>query len=118
MTSESAGHEAVRQQLVDRLRQLIVETCQVRDVRPAEIPEDVPIISGPGPLQLDSLDALEIAVALNREYGVEIEEVSAATQAFSSLGHLAEFLQARAAVGKARDLPLGLSGRPDRAPAP
>ena len=88
-----------RKQLADRLRCLIIETCQIRDIRAEDIPEDVPIIIGPGPLQLDSLDALQITVALNREFGVDIDDPGTAARAFASLSHLVDFVERNATRG-------------------
>lgn len=88
-----------------RLKELIVEACQVRGVEPEEVPDDAPLINGPGPLELDSLDALEIAMALRREFGIEIENVGAAAEAFQSVSTLADFVRSNARSVEARNLP-------------
>jgi acyl carrier protein len=72
-----------------RLRELIIEVCDLDGVTPADFDDDRRLINGPGPISLGSLDALEIAAAIEREWGVRIEDLSAAKTAFRTLGSLA-----------------------------
>ncbi len=74
-----------------RLKEMVLRACHVPDVGVDEIPDDDPLIGGSGPLLLDSLDALEIAVALHRDFGVELDDVTAAS-ALRSIQSLAEFV--------------------------
>ncbi len=55
----------------EELKRLIVDALMLDDVSPAEIVADEPLF-GEG-LGLDSIDALELAMAIHREYGVKIE---------------------------------------------
>src|SRR5438552_13304585 len=54
-----------------RLKTLIVQTLKLDDVRPEEIPDDEPLIGSPR-YGLDSIDALELVVKLEKEFGVKI----------------------------------------------
>ena len=57
-------------QLTHDLKELIVETLMLEDVTASEIEDDQPLF-GAG-LGLDSIDALELALALKNQYGVEM----------------------------------------------
>jgi len=56
--------------LNSRLKTLIIETLHLEDVTPESITDDEPLIGGG--LSLDSIDALELVVTLEKEFGVKI----------------------------------------------
>jgi acyl carrier protein len=80
--------------LKTKLKQLIVTTLKLEDVKPEELADDEPLI-GSG-LNLDSIDALELVVTLEKEYGIKISSSEESRQALASIAHLAEFIRARA----------------------
>lgn len=87
--------------LYQELKQLIVETLQLEDVDPASI-LDTDALFGAG-LDLDSIDALELATAITRKYNVEVNQDQETRDAFRSVQHLAEFITTkRAAAGAER----------------
>lgn len=73
-----------------RLKEMIIEVCDVEDVTPADITDDERLIRGEGKLDLGSLDAIEIAAAIDKEFGVRIEDLSVAKSAFRSVSSLAD----------------------------
>ncbi|MCE0497095.1 MAG: phosphopantetheine-binding protein [Methylacidiphilales bacterium] len=73
------------------LKQLLIKNCMLR-VSPDEIREDTPLF-GPESLGLDSIDALQMTVAIERDYGIAIKDPDVARQAFRSLSALKEWLQ-------------------------
>jgi acyl carrier protein len=79
--------------LKTRLKHLIVTTLKLEDVTPAELADDEPLI-GSG-LNLDSIDALELVVTLEKEFGIKIGSSEESRQALASISHLAEFIRAR-----------------------
>jgi acyl carrier protein len=80
------------------IKQLIVEALQLEDVDPASI-SDTDALFGDG-LNLDSIDALELATAIARKYDVEVAQDQQTRDAFRSVQHLAEFITSkRAAAG-------------------
>ena len=80
--------------LLARLKQLIVETLHLEDIAPGDIPDDEPLVGGG--LSLDSIDALELVVKLEKEYGIKISSSEEARSALSSVGALALFIRKRA----------------------
>lgn len=87
-------------QLEDRLKHLIVETLALEDVSPEEIETDAPLF-GEG-LGLDSIDALELALAIHSEFGVRTEENDERNREYyHSVKSLADFVRERQAGGSA-----------------
>lgn len=76
--------------LKSELKHLIVETLRLEDVQPGGILDEAPLF-GEG-LGLDSVDALEIVVALEKAYGVVIEDEEVGKKAFASIEALADFV--------------------------
>ena len=77
-----------------RLRALIVETLQLDDVDVSTLDDSAPLI-GSG-LSLDSIDALELVVKIEKEFGIKISSSEESRQALASNNSLAEFIRARA----------------------
>ena len=85
--------------LHQEIKQLMVEALQLEDIDPASI-SDTDALFGAG-LNLDSIDALELATAISRKYDVKVTQDQETRDAFRSVQHLAEFItlkRARAVV--------------------
>ena len=80
------------QTIEDRLKHLIIDTLMLEDVTAEEIETDAPLF-GDG-LGLDSIDALELALAIHKEFGVRTEEDDERNRdIFHSVKSLAEFVR-------------------------
>lgn len=79
--------------LIARLKQLIVETLRLEDIAPGDIPDDEPLIGGG--LSLDSIDALELVVRLEKEFGIKIASSEEARHALASVAALAAYVRLR-----------------------
>lgn len=79
------------EELEQELKELIVESLVLDDVKAGDIDSDAPLfVEGLG---LDSIDALELGMALNRKYGVKIKaDDSRNRETFRSVSTLAAFL--------------------------
>jgi len=75
------------------LKTKIIELFELDDVTPDEIGDDQPLF-GPA-LGLDSIDALELVVLLERDYGIVIKDIEAGRPAFQSVRTLAAFIEAK-----------------------
>ena len=73
----------------DRLKGLIVDRLKLQ-VDPAGIDVDAPLF-GEG-LGLDSIDALELVVGLEQEFGVQVPDEAVGREAFASINALAGFV--------------------------
>lgn len=81
------------QNLVDELKTLLINGLYLEEITPDDIDPDAALFSTG--LGLDSIDALEIGVMLDREYGVKITTGDDRnSQIFASLNALAEFVAA------------------------
>jgi acyl carrier protein len=54
----------------DEVKQLIIDVLQLEDITPADIDTDAPLFADG--LGLDSIDALELGVALHKRYGISL----------------------------------------------
>ncbi len=79
--------------LKNELRELIISTLEMEDVSPDDIEDDT-ILFGDG-LGLDSIDALELGMALRKTYGIRINgKTNEVRQNFATISSLAEFVAA------------------------
>ena len=79
------------EKLINELKTLLIEGLHLEDITPDEIIVDDPLFSDG--LGLDSIDALEIAVLLDRQYGIKITSEDDRNEAiFTSLNSLAKFI--------------------------
>ena len=77
-------------ELKKELKELIIKAANLEDVEPNEIEDDQPLfVEGLG---LDSIDALELSVGLEANYGINISDTDTARAAFASINTLAEFV--------------------------
>lgn len=79
------------QSLNDELKGKIIKALNLDKITPADIKDDEPLF-GAG-LGLDSLDALDLVSMLERDYGILIQDMEVARQAFASYRTLEEFVQ-------------------------
>ena len=88
------SHASLKDPLPSRLKHIIVETLHLDDIEPDKIPDDEPLIGGG--LSLDSIDALELVVRLEREFGIKIGSSEESRAALASVACLADFIRANA----------------------
>jgi acyl carrier protein len=84
--------------LNQQIKELIVESLQLEGVDPNTI-SDSDALFGSG-LNLDSIDALELATAIARKFDVKVSQDESTRDAFRSVNHLAEFITTQRAAGK------------------
>jgi acyl carrier protein len=78
-------------ELVREIKELIIEALMLQDMRPEDIDEQAPLlVEGLG---LDSIDVLEMAMAINKRYGVKTKADDAQNRhIFASVHNLAAFI--------------------------
>lgn len=80
------------EELIKELKEQIIEALNLEDMTPADIDTDAPLF-GEG-LGLDSIDALEIILILERNYGIKLENNAETRPVFKSVRTLAEYVAA------------------------
>ncbi len=81
----------------EKIKALMVENLMLQ-VSPAEIKDDLPLF-GPGSLGLDSVDALQLVVALDKNYGLKIRDPEAAKEILRDVNSIAAAVQQKLASG-------------------
>ena len=83
-------------EIKQEIKELIISSLELEDVKPEDIKDDAPIF-GKG-LGLDSIDALELGVAIKKKFGVKLSaESEDSRKHFASVNALAEFILAEKA---------------------
>ncbi len=80
----------VTEELILQLKRLIIERLKLEEVTPEDIGTDDPLF-GEG-LGLDSIDALELVLGLEKEYGVIIPDAEVGQKVFQSVGTIAQYV--------------------------
>ena len=76
--------------LVIELKKEIIDALNLEDITPDEIDADAPLF-GSG-LGLDSIDALELIVLLERKYGIKLQDPNKSREVFQSVNVMAKFV--------------------------
>lgn len=74
------------------LVQMIVDECNVFD-EPTDLTPDSPIIGPDSPFELDSLDAVEVVVAVQKKYGIRIGNQKTSRKVFESIRTLSTYIE-------------------------
>jgi acyl carrier protein len=74
------------------LKRLIVEECDL-SIDPAEIHDEDPLFGRAAPLGLDSIDALQISIAIQNRYGQMITDSKQMRRIMKSINTFADFIQ-------------------------
>jgi acyl carrier protein len=82
--------------LHQEIKKLIVETLSLEGVNPSEIADDAPLF-GDG-LGLDSIDAIELGIALRKRFGISAESEGDPRRHFQSVNTLADFVAANRTI--------------------
>lgn len=77
-------------ELIDQLKNQIIEALNLEDMTAQDIDAEAPLF-GDG-LGLDSIDALELIVLLEREYGIKLTNPAEGKQIFKSVATIADFV--------------------------
>ncbi len=73
------------------LKQIIIDDLKLEGLDPEDIQDDQPLF-GEG-LGLDSLDAVELVVILQKHYGIELKDMDKAREVFTNMNTLAEYVR-------------------------
>jgi acyl carrier protein len=76
------------------LKRLIIEACDLADrIDVHEIDDQAPLFGRNSKLELDSIDALQISIAIQQEYGITITDSKEMRRIMTSINTFADFIQ-------------------------
>jgi acyl carrier protein len=78
-------------ELSEQLKKIIIEELNLEDIEVSEINDDDPLFGDEG-LGLDSLDAVELVVLIQKHFGIEIKDMEEGKVALASISSLVEFI--------------------------
>jgi len=81
---------------VESLREILIQNCMLK-IDPSTIGEETPLFGRDG-IGLDSLDALQIVLAVEKKYGIAIADPNTAKDALQSLGVLRDWISKRITI--------------------
>jgi len=79
-------------ELILKLKEEILEVLNLEDVKPEDMDENAPLF-GEG-LGLDSIDALELIVLMEKVYGIKLKDPNQGKEIFKSIKVMAEYIAA------------------------
>ena len=84
--------------LKEKLKEQIIERLNLKDLKPADIGDDLALfVEGIG---LDSIDALELIVLLQQEYNIRLSNAEDGPRVFHSIRTMADYITANSAPAK------------------
>jgi len=78
------------EELILKLKTEIIEVLNLEDLKPEDIDENAPLF-GEG-LSLDSIDALELIVLMDKTYGIKLKDPNQGKEIFKSVKIMAEYI--------------------------
>lgn len=76
--------------LIPKVKQMIIDSLRIEGMLPDEIETDAPLF-GEG-LGLDSIDALQLVVAMEKEFGVVVPDAATGSTVFASVRSMAGYI--------------------------
>jgi acyl carrier protein len=77
-------------ELIEKVKQMIIDSLRIEGMSPDEIDTDAPLF-GEG-LGLDSIDALQLVVAMEKEFGIVVPDAATGTKVFASVRSMAGYI--------------------------
>ncbi len=78
--------------LKEDLKKMVVLECD-KDIEPSSIKDDDSIFDPKHPLELDSLDSLQISMAIQNDYGIRLTDPKEARRVMESINSLAHYIE-------------------------
>jgi acyl carrier protein len=77
------------------IKKMIIETLNMEDVKSEDIGDDLILFGGDNTLGLDSIDAIELVMAIQRDYKVRLDDQNLAREVLKDVNSIANFIQSK-----------------------
>ena len=77
------------------VKKLIIETLKFEGVRPEDIKDDLNFFSGENTIKIDSIDVIELVVAIQKKFNVKIDDQNLAKDVINTVNSIAGFVYAQ-----------------------
>lgn len=79
-------------ELIEKLKAQLIEALNLEEITPEDIDPEAPLFGDDG-LGLDSIDALEIILLLDKDYGIKLKNPAEGKQVFYSVKNMADYIR-------------------------
>ncbi|MBN1108807.1 MAG: acyl carrier protein [Bacteroidales bacterium] len=80
------------EEIKTEVKKLIIETLRFENVSPEDIMDDVNFFSGENTIKIDSIDVIELVVAIQKKFSVKIDDQNLAKDVINTVNTIAEFV--------------------------
>ena len=77
------------------IKKMIIETLNLQDITPDDFENDLPLFGGDNTLGLDSIDAIELVMAIQRDFKVRIDDQNLAREVLKDVNSIADFINSK-----------------------
>ena len=78
--------------LKTEIKELIIQTLNIKNIQAEQVPDSVPLFSAENILNLDSIDGIELVMAIQEKYQVRIADQNVARNVLESVDSISEFV--------------------------
>lgn len=78
--------------LKTEIKELIIRTLNIKNIKAEQVPDDVPLFSPENILDLDSIDGIELVMAIQENFQVRIADQNVARNVLESVDSIADFV--------------------------
>jgi len=77
------------------IKKLILDTLNMGTINPDTIRDDIPLLSGDNVITIDSIDVIEVVIAIQRRFNVRMDDQNLARHIVNTVDTIAEFVYAQ-----------------------
>ena len=77
------------------IKRLILDTLNMGTINPDSIRDDIPLLSGDNVITIDSIDVIEVVIAIQKRFNVRMDDQNLARHIVNTVDTIAEFVYAQ-----------------------
>lgn len=77
------------------IKKLIIDTLNMGIINPETIRDDIPLLSGDNVITIDSIDVIEVVIAIQKRFNVRMDDQNLARHIINTVDTIAEFVYAQ-----------------------